>query len=308
MVEVVEGVQAELPVRVGEGAGPGMKRARPQTLGPRLGVLVLLPGESFGAEQIRPAGRIVDVDEIAAQGPAGLVDAHLGGIDEDDLAGEPAFEIEGGDVEGRLIPRHIRVVPGEPCELRPIGGQGRSGDEVGAREDRDEGGIIAGRRAVEGDGDEGVDRLALGRVVLADRVDETADLIELEVAEAGLRQGRQRLRGALGVARVESVHPGVEAVGEDDEAVEHRVGAAAVLVDAGPHIGQAHPVDEGQDLTGLPGAVALEQGAAPVLLRMALDPVGVGAVDAHLRQRDAPRGEGFSGDGGCPFAIGRDGH
>ena len=187
VVVVVVGVQAELPVRVRERVRSRVQRASAQTRGPRVQVLVLLPHEALGAVQVRPARGIIHVDEIAVEGPPRFVDAYARAIHQDDLLIDGALEGQGGDAQLRVRPRHVRVVPRDPGDLRSIGGDRRRLSEVGALEDRDDRAVVAGGGAIERDRDDLVDGLARGGVVLGHRVHEVTHVGDPEVAVANLR-------------------------------------------------------------------------------------------------------------------------
>ena len=97
------------------------------------------------------------MDEIAVERPARLVDAYARAIHQDDLLIDGALEGQGGDAQLRVRPRHVRVVPRDPGDLRSVGGDRRRLSEVGALEDRDDRAVVAGGGAIERDRDDLVD-------------------------------------------------------------------------------------------------------------------------------------------------------
>ena len=127
------------------------------------------------------------MDEIAVERPARLVDAYARAIHQDDLLIDGALEGQGGDAQLRVRPRHVRVVPRDPGDLRSVGGDRRRLSEVGALEDRDDRAVVAGGGAIERDRDDLVDGLARGGVVLGHRVHEVTHVGDPEVAVANLR-------------------------------------------------------------------------------------------------------------------------
>ena len=96
--------------------------------------------------------------------------------------------------------------------------------------------------------DQRVRRFAVARVVFPDRIDEAANIINLEVAVARLRQCGKRRNRTVRVVGVETVDAVIKAVREHDETIEHRVGATTVFVNASANIGKANTIDQGEDL------------------------------------------------------------
>ena len=139
-----------------------MQRASAQARRPGVRVLALLPHETLGAVQVCPASGVIHVDEVAVEGPARLVDAHTLAIHQDDLLIDGALEGQGRDAQLRVRPRHVRVVPRDPGDLRPVGGDRRRLSEVGALEQCDNRAVVAGGGAVEWNRDDLVDGLARG--------------------------------------------------------------------------------------------------------------------------------------------------
>ena len=222
------------------------------------------------------------MNEFAVERPTRLVDTHARLIDEDDLLVDGALKSQGRHVQLRVGPRHVRVVPRDPCQLRAIRGHRWSLREVGPAEDGNDGVVIAGRRTVQRNCHDGVDGFAFARVILGHRVDEAAHVGNPEVAVTNLRQGRQRSYAAARLRRIKGVHASVGAIRENDDAVVHRVRLAAILMDAGANVWQTHTVDQRQDLSRLTGAPTAQERATTALKRMTLHPVGIWPVHANL--------------------------
>ena len=100
------------------------------------------------------------MNEFAVERPTRLVDTHARLIDEDDLLVDGALKSQGRHVQLRIGPRHVRVVPRDPCQLCAIRGHRWSLREVGPAEDGNDGVVIAGRRTVQRNCHDGVDGFA----------------------------------------------------------------------------------------------------------------------------------------------------
>ena len=305
-VEHVEGVRPQLPGRVGEGGVGGVEGAGAQGAGPPLPVGAPA-GEPLGAVEVVEARGVGDVHELALLGPAGLGHGVPAAAVDDDLVPDGPVRSQVAHVQGGVVPRHVRVVPGDPGQVLAVGGQGGGGDEVGARHERAHRGVVAGRGAVQGDGHQGVDRLAGAAVVLPDGVDQAAGGVDLQVPVAYVPVDGQRDQPAQAVGDVVAVQAPVPGVGDHDNARVHGVGAPAVLVDAGAHVHQLVHRRQGQDLTDLAVAVAAQEDLAPGLGGALLHPVGVRPVHAHLGQAHRAGGDGSGSDGRGPGAVGRGG-
>ena len=94
------------------------------------------------------------MDQVTVKGPARLVDTHVRAIHQDNLLVDGALEGEGGDTQLGIRPRHVRVVPGDPGNLRAVRGHRGSLREVGALEHRDDCAVIAGGGTIERNGDD----------------------------------------------------------------------------------------------------------------------------------------------------------
>ncbi len=247
-----------------------------------------------GAVEVPPAGAVGDEDEVAVGRPAGLEDRLAGVAGDMAQAGERAVR---GDVrfpQLGAVPRHQRVVPGEPCELGAVGGEGGGAHEVGAGED-DRAAILVG--ALEAEHDDGVDRLGvLHGVVLADGEEAVAGGVEEEVgvAPAGVVRG-DRLR----VAFADAVEAAVGVVGDDHDAVASVPHAAAVLVHGGADV----HLRRGDRLGVVDADLAHEAGAA-TFGGAGFQPVAGVAVAAGLVEADGLAGQHLRGDWRGPGAVG----
>ena len=199
-----------------------------------------------------------------------------------DSSGPPAASIASPSVPSgsnaatrrqRGVPRHVRVVPLEPGEPRPVRREPRGGDEVGAL---DEDLRVA---AVERDGDDGVGRLGVHGVVLADGVEAAAGEVRPEVGVAP-RTGRRDRHRRLGT-RIEPVEPAVGELGEDDDPADHDVRTAAVLVDPRSDVERRRGQVGGRAVRGGP-----DEDPPAALGGPALDPEHVVAVDPRLAEQD----------------------
>ena len=122
-----------------------------------------------------------------------------------------------------MIPRQ----PGEPVAVRR---QPRRRKEIVAAREH-----ATGVAAAETDGDDGVDRLAPGGVILAHADPAIVAVIDHPVGEPPLPVTRRRLRRQRlrhGYVRRQTIETAVGEVGEDDGAVPHGPRAAAVFVHA----------------------------------------------------------------------------
>ena len=247
------------------------------------------------------------MDEVPVQRPPRLVDAHARLIDEDDLAVDPPLKGQRGNPQLRGRPWHVRMVPRDPRELCPVGGHDGCLSEVRPAKNGDDGAVVTRCGAVQGDRDDGVDGFARPRVVLGDRVHEVTYVRDPEVTVADLRQGRQGAHPSARVGGVVGVDATVGAVGEDDDPVVDGVCLAAVLVHARAHVGQANPVNEGQNLARLACPAPPQQRATASLQGMTLHPVGVRSINPDLGEGDRTRSEGITRNGGLPNAVRSDG-
>ena len=302
-VQDVEVVGAQLPGRVREGRPRRVQGAGAQAAGPALPVRAPA-GEALGAVQVPEARGVRHVHQLALLGPPRLAHRVPVAAVDGRLLADRAVGQQVAHVQHRLVPRHARVVPGDPRQVLPVGRQDRGGDEVRAPHERAHRGVIAGGRAVQGDGHERVDRFAPAPVVLPHRVDQAPPGVDLQVAVAHVPVDRQGHQAAQPVVDVVAVQAPVPGVGDHHDPRVHRVGPPAVLVHARAHVHQLVRRRQRQDLADLPVAVAAQQHIAARLGGALLHPVGVGAVDAHLGQAHRAGRDRAGGDGGGPGAVG----
>ena len=112
-------------------------------------------------------------------------------------------------------------------------------------------------------------------VVLADRVETPPDGVQPQVGVAP-RAVRGDRHGRLG-ARIEPVEPPIGEVGEDDDATDHDVRPAAVLVDPRADVERRRGQLRGRAVGGGP-----DEDPPAILGRPALEPEDVVAVDPRL--------------------------
>ena len=139
-VEDVVVMGAQLPGWRGEGGLDGVQRARAQPGRPAL-ASGAAARETLSAVQIGEARGVGDMHQFAFLGPAGLGDGTA--VGDDRLLADTAVGQKIPHVQGRALPRHARVVPGDPGQVLAVGGQGRGGDEVRPGHDCDHRGVLA---------------------------------------------------------------------------------------------------------------------------------------------------------------------
>ena len=146
-----------------------------------------------------------------------------------------ALSADVGKIEQRAVPRHVGVIPRQPGELVSVGRKSRRGVEiVPARKHAP--GLAA---AVEIDGDDGIDRLAAERVILAHADPAIAAVIDHAVGEPPLPVARGRLRRQRlrrGPVRRLAIEATVGEIGEIDRPVAHGPRSAAIFVHAGADV------------------------------------------------------------------------
>ena len=216
----------------------------------------------------------------------GAARRQLGGIEE-------AVVAHWGDPQPGRVPRHVRVVPFQPCEHRTVRRQARCGQEVRTLHEDARDAL-----AVERDLDDRGGGLALAGVVLAHGDESSPGDIEADIGIAVVALGGDRL--GLGDPGVQPVQPPIGPIREDDRAAGHGVRPAAVFVDAaadvergGRHIGDravGRPTDEN---------------AAASLRGPPLDPVDLVAIDPRLAEPDRIAEQVVDPDGGWPCAEGQ---
>ena len=185
------------------------------------------------------------------------------------------------------------MVPAEPGEAPAVGAETGRAEEVVARDQLPAGVVVP----VEVEGDDAVDRLAGGAMVLADREHALAGRIELEIgiAQLAVARGRDRRRAVLAVQTAELL---VGEVGRDDDAVPDGVCAAAVFVDPRAHV-------EGRrgQVGGRARQRAAHQHRAAAFFGPGLEPVGDLAIEHRLRQPDLGGSDQIGADRRCPAAV-----
>ena len=206
------------------------------------------------------------------------------------------------DPQGRAVPRHVRVVPLKPGHPRAVGVDERPADEVRAS---DQDGALARR---EVDVHDLVDRLLrpvdvdvapgpVGTVRLADRHERLATREDRHLGPPDTRSGR-RFGGHRGRGPVDDA---VDALVVPAAGQHHAVAGAerppAVLAD--PRAG-VEP-DGGEDLGTV--RTRTDDGDAPAVGRVALQPQDVGTVHDEVVVADGRRRQVGSGQRGRPGAV-----
>ena len=138
-------------------------------------------------------------------------------------------------------------------------------------------GGIAGER----DAHERVHRLAAAGVVLAHADELLPGTIDGEVRVEERSLGRERLRRAVAA---HAIHTLIAEVREVDDAVGDRVCAAAILVDARPHVHLARRDVRDRPVRGTP-----DERVAAALERAAFEPVDVVAIHGDGAEPQAGR-------------------
>src|SRR5262249_47805924 len=134
-------------------------------------------------------------------------------------------------VQPRAVPRHVGMIPGEPCEPPSIRREPRRSIEIVPTREH-----VSGPTATtEIDRDDGIDRLAAAGVALAHADPAATVLIDPAVGEAPLplargRLGRKRLR--LERAWHLPIQAAVREIGEIDRPVPHGPWSTTVFVHA----------------------------------------------------------------------------
>ncbi len=191
------------------------------------------------------------------------------------------------------------MLPGEPEQRASVGRQSRRCDEIVAA-DQNLAGIAARLREINGN--DGVDRLAARRVVLAHADPAIASAIDDAIGISPLmfaiaRSRRQRLRRRRAVTR--AVEPAIGEVREIDYAVNDGPRGAAIFVHARAGTERLRR----QVCGGGACSIAADDHEAALLLRPALEPVAPVAVETRLRERDRLRHDQLGGDGRLPATI-----
>src|SRR5207302_7116881 len=118
-------------------------------------------------------------------------------------------------VEPRAVPRHVGMIPGEPSEPASIRRKPRRSIEIVPAGEH----VSGPARCAEIDGDDGIDRLAVGGVILAHADPAVAARIDHAVGIAPLPPARGRLgreRPRLGYAWLLAIQAAVREIAEID--------------------------------------------------------------------------------------------
>ena len=215
---------------IGPGEGVGRRRERPlrqSELRRHRRQRPRRPRRQFEAIEVPPAGTIGHEHDARAVGrPFRLEDRFRRPARDQPGFAERAMLADFGEVEHGAVPRHVGMIPSEPGEPFSVGRQPRRRVEVVPAREHASGTLPALGRVGGGevDGDDGIDRLAGDRVILAHAEPALAARVDHAVGKTPLapargRRGRQRLR--LG-ARCLAIETAVGEVGEIDHPVLHR--------------------------------------------------------------------------------------
>jgi hypothetical protein len=182
------------------------------------------------AVEIPPARAVGHEVEPAIGRPRRLEDRFLGAAGDADGRLRQAARIEVREIERRAVPRHVRVIPLQPGELRAVGAQHGIGIEVRAGGQHD---ASRRRRGAQRNRHDRGGRLGVAlRVVFAHAEQPLPGHVHPALrVEVALR--RERLRRLAGGEGVELL---VREVRRVDGALVHRVGRPAVLVHAAPDV------------------------------------------------------------------------
>ena len=189
-----------------------------------------------------------------------------------------ALGVDFGEIKQRAVPGHVGVIPRQPGEPVSIGREPRRRVE-----------IVPARKHVPGlapivevHRDDGIDRLAVDRVILAHADPAVAALVDHAVGEPPLPVARGRLRRQRlrrGPVRRLAIEAAVGEIGEIDRPLAHGPGSAAIFVHAGAGVvGFRNHI-------GLPPVLlAAHHDGSALLLRAPFQPIDLPAVQPHLRQ------------------------
>ena len=201
-------------------------------------------------------------------------------------------------VQPRGIPGHVRVIPGQPCEVRSVGGRPRGGVEVGTPNEHCP--VIPGRVFAGGDvqhDDRGLGVEIRARpAILPHANDRIGARNEPEI---GVTTSRRRRDFPGNTAGRDQPYGTVDFVAEDDAAVADRIGPAAIFVHAAPHVERRRR----HVLRRLVRQPANQH--RPALLRGSrLQPIEHVAVGGHVSQAHHARGHGLGRQRRYPGSIG----
>ena len=239
----VPGVKVQDPQVAARGARPGaqnvravdervLRQAEHPLRRPELRFHRAHVGRRLGvhAVQVPPAVRIRHAKQFVGGRPGRLEDGHAG-FGPDQLRLYRLSElVQFRHPQLGFVPRHVRMVPGQPSQLGSVPVEDGRGIEVVALGHDDH---RAARFRVHHHQCVGAFLVGHG-VVLADRVHASGGPVHRKIRVPAL-VGRQELFDAPPARRSPGVQAVVGEVAEQHLAVQHRVRIAAVLVHLGPH-------------------------------------------------------------------------
>jgi hypothetical protein len=274
--------------------------------------LLLARAEGFAvAVQVPPAGAVAGVEKGAVGGPVDLGDRLVGTARGPPGAVKCPVGGHVGEHQFRTVPRHPRVVPGQPGGSPSVGREAGAGDELVPVVGEFAYGVqVLLRRAVQRHG--GHDPAYVGGPVPGELLQYAPDFAPLEVqlrvhpaqSAAHERHGREGTRFTVGGGGLVHVQPLVDEVDEDDQraGVEHRAGPglSAVLDDPAAHV----PRSGQHRLLAAVGTTA-HQRTATGLLGPGLGPPGLVADEADILGVPVVRGGERRVDGRGPGTVGQ---
>ena len=266
---------------------------------PELGGQVgqLLDASGPPAVKIPPARAVGDEVEHAVRRPLRLEDRFVEAAGDQLGPAERAVGQHVRDPQLAAVPRHVRVIPGQPGQPRAVGAEARVGIEIVARHQH----LPAGRVAVHAHAGDRVDRLAAGdRVVFAHADQPAAAAIDDRVGVAQRDLGRDRPRRVPGVLPVE---PLIGEIREEDRAAVDDEFPAAVLVDTRASVQRRR-----RHVSRAAIGRAAHDHVAAALVGPAFGPIDVRAVKADLPQPHRAGEDQVGGDGRFPGTVGRYDH
>ena len=210
-----------------------------------------------------------------------------------------AVPVEVGEIQGRGIPGHVRLIPGEPCEPPSVAARGRGRVEVMARGEHPNG------AAGDGDRDQVVGRRRTVTMSFAHREQAPVRRIEDQIAEPGRAFRRQR--NGRGAGRLD-MDPAVRVVREPDPVPGDGIRAAAVFMDARPHVERrGGGVGGPSRVMGLSCHIGPKAGSnedvASAFPRPSFEPADPARVQADRREPDGVGDDGVGGDRGRPGPV-----
>ncbi len=190
-----------------------------------------------------------------------------------------AVAAEIGDVQGRCVPGHVGMIPGDPREPLAVGTQPRITDEIAVAEEHGPAALppVTGTLTMA--------FFASPDPVWSSRT-QMSRAPEGSSSPSGIPEafGRQRNRRGAGLLRVQLV---IGEVAEVDDIATERIGNAAIFVNA-----RSRVEAPGRQLGD--GAVGgrFDDDVTPAFRRTAFEPVRHAVERAHVRERDGGAGRG----------------